>query len=107
MNMASGTGAPGKMDGRREAGTSISAGNGSGDQPVDMAAYDRLPPEIREVLRYSPVPFSAASVIANYRQHGCPPMSAYVAHMRAVLTRRFPGWEPGTDKPGRRRAARR
>lgn len=67
-------------------------GNGSGSRPSDMPGYDSLPSEIRQVLRYAPRPFSAATVRENWIGHGRPPMRVYIPHMVATLRRRFPGW---------------
>jgi len=35
-----------------------------------MAAFDRLPREIRDALNDSPTPWSTASVLKFYREHG-------------------------------------
>lgn len=65
-------------------------GNGSGDHPPDFDAFDALPPEIREVLRYAPRNFAPASVAESFARYGGRrKIGAYVAHMRAVIGRRF------------------
>lgn len=67
-------------------------GNGSGKCRIDFDAYDGLHAEFRKVLMFAPRPFSPASIIKSYREHGSPPVGVFVAHMKATLKRRYPGW---------------
>lgn len=71
-------------------------GNGSGSCGIEFDAYDALHPEVRKVLMYAPRPFSAESVMRSHRKHGSPSFGVFVAHMKATLQRRYPGWRmPG------------
>lgn len=67
------------------------ASNGSGKIPPDFDTFDRLPIEIREVLRYAPRNFAPATVEDSLTKYGGKrKLGMFIAHMRTVLHRRFP-----------------
>ena len=75
------------------------AGNGSGRTPPNFDAFDALPPEVREVLRYAPRNFAPETVADSLKKHGGKKrLGMFIAHMRTVLWRRFPGHIQDRDR---------
>ena len=63
-------------------------------KPVEMAAYDRLPPMVRKALGYAPGPFSARECL-DMIEGGVPPASVIGSIEQAAMQeygRRHDGW---------------
>jgi hypothetical protein len=71
------------------------SGNGDRREPVysiadDMAAFDALPPLLRELLRIAPVPIDSIKTLAHARIYGT---EATARGLCNWLKRDHPAWE--------------
>ena len=67
--------------------------NGSGDIPVDLDSFDKLPIPIKRVLYCAPRPYAASRVREAWLKRGGT-SSEYAQRMIAKLRSEFPGWRP-------------